>query len=180
MRGKKAAGFPIFYRTPQSLVWQGFQPLHSALYRTERVARTAENPKNRRGFPFYSSGASNPKGSGAQYCSPPNTVIGIETPLSSSDKSLSTNCSPPNTVIGIETRILQPPLTKALSYCSPPNTVIGIETTRLTVVISRRTYCSPPNTVIGIETSYLKVAECDRTHIAALLIPSSVFSSSSF
>jgi len=41
------------------------------------VARTAENPKNRRGFPFYSSGASNPKGSGAQYCGLPNTVIGI-------------------------------------------------------------------------------------------------------
>ena len=33
----------------------------------------------RRGFPIYLSGASNPKGSGAQCCSPPNTVIGIET-----------------------------------------------------------------------------------------------------
>ena len=79
MRVKKAAGFPIFYRTPPALVWQGFQPLNSAIYRTEHMARTVENPKNRRGFPFYSSGASNPKGSGAQYCSPPDTVIGIET-----------------------------------------------------------------------------------------------------
>lgn len=39
---------------------------------------SAEKPEIRRGFPIYLSGASNPKGSGAQCCSPPNTVIGIE------------------------------------------------------------------------------------------------------
>ena len=40
---------------------------------------SAEKTEIRRGFPIYLSGASNPKGSGAQCCSPPNTVIGIET-----------------------------------------------------------------------------------------------------
>lgn len=66
---------------------------------------SAEKPEIRRGFPIYLSGASNPKGSGAQYCSPPNTVIGIETRgTPHTPSSLLTNCSPPNTVIGIEFR----------------------------------------------------------------------------
>ena len=38
------------------------------------------------------------------YCSPPNTVIGIETPLLRKPRQKPRNCSPPNTVIGIETR----------------------------------------------------------------------------
>ena len=127
MRVKKAAGFPFFYRTPPALVWQGFQPLHSARYRTEHMARTVENPKNRRGFPFYSSGASNPKGSGAQYCSPPNTVIGIETAEFMHERP----CYAPIVALQIPSSVL-----KQLIFCD--------------CHICHSLICSPPNTVIGI------------------------------
>ena len=108
------------------------------------------------------------------------------------------HCSPPNTVIGIETTLLYmllhhdlliaallipssvlkpvtlPLTTRGLRHCSPPNTVIGIETSIMFSVRRNSANCSPPNTVIGIETiqrrNHLN-AECV---IAALLIPSSV------
>ena len=76
---KKAVGFPVFYRTLQTLAGQAFRRSSPSKRRTELVAGETKKPGNRRGFPFYSSGASNPKGSGAQYCSPPATVLGIET-----------------------------------------------------------------------------------------------------
>ena len=75
---KKAVGFPVFYRTLQTLAGQAFRRSSPSKRRTELVAGETKKPENRRGFPFYSSGASNPKGSGAQYCSPPTTVLGIE------------------------------------------------------------------------------------------------------
>ena len=76
---KKAVGFPVFYRTLRTLAGQAFRRSSPSKRRTELVAGETKKPENRRGFPFYSSGASNPKGSGAQYCSPPTTVLGIET-----------------------------------------------------------------------------------------------------
>ena len=76
---KKAVGFPVFYRTLRTLAGQAFRRSSPSKRRTELVAGETKKPENRRGFPFYSSGASNPKGSGAQYCSPPATVFGIET-----------------------------------------------------------------------------------------------------
>ena len=127
MTAKKAVGFPIFYRTPRTLAWQGFEPLGSAIYRTEHMARTAENPKNHGGFPFYSSGASNPKGSGAQCCSPPDTVFGIETFDERLNERDILRCSPPDTVFGIETSLFYPPFFY-MPCCSPPDTVFGIET----------------------------------------------------
>ena len=60
-------------------------------------------------------------------CSPPNTVIGIETSMIRFSKEGPGNCSPPNTVIGIETAQYKKEF-PWLKDCSPPNTVIGIET----------------------------------------------------
>ena len=40
---------------------------------------------------------------GPIHCSPPNTVIGIETRLHDRQQWPDQDCSPPNTVIGIET-----------------------------------------------------------------------------
>ena len=180
MRVKKAAGFPILYQTPPALAWQGFQPLYSAIYRTEHMARTAENPKNRRGFPFYSSGASNPKGSGAQYCSPPNTVIGIETADHSIHYEVFSNCSPPNTVIGIET-------SRYVRYVSSSSEIVALQIPSSVLKqyvrnqVGLEMYdCSPPNTVIGIKTLLPSAADVVPRQIVALQIPSSVFSSSSF
>ena len=193
LTAKKAAGFPIFYRTPPALMWQGFGPPHSAICRTEHLARTAKNPKNRRGFPFYSSGASNPKGSGAQYCSPPNTVIGIET-LRQTSGLLSQLLI---AALLIPSSVLKQPAnpsrsSSARSHCSPPNTVIGIETKPYPTLMAKRPRiaallipssvlkhrsdaalespyrdCSPPNTVIGIETPRAAM----RSHISSYCSP---------
>ena len=108
-------------------------------------------------------------------CSPPNTVIGIETLDFFIPVDKLRHCSPPNTVIGIETHpdhllglrkqivalLIPSSVLKqddnifratAEGHCSPPNTVIGIETSYRASDHSCRMHCSPPNTVIGIET----------------------------
>ena len=109
------------------------------------------------------------------------------------------NCSPPNTVIGIETGHVSLHSFHSVVHCSPPNTVIGIETAlaryerRVAAHIAallipssvlkrswlwrqlrHRRHCSPPNTVIGIETPRWHEHPVLPGYIAALLIPSSV------
>ena len=110
------------------------------------------------------------------YCSPPNTVIGIETRLEKHTITFLPHCSPPNTVIGIETfsvrfgtgfrgviaALLIP--SSVLKQCFAffmilllgiaalliPSSVLKHLLVRL--VKFKMNYCSPPNTVIGIET----------------------------
>ena len=174
LTAKKAAGFPIFYRTPPALMWQGFGPPHSAICRTEHLARTAKNPENRRGFPFYSSGASNPKGSGAQYCSPPHTVLGIET-WRSNDGILSrpyiAALHIPFSVLKLHTGTFQLLPAHHIAALHIPFSVLKQQTPFQPRC--HTSYCSPPHTVLGIET----ILECvtqGSLSIAALHIPFSV------
>ena len=80
----------------------------------------------------------------------PSSVLKPASKLYIADHTI--NCSPPNTVIGIETSMIR--FSKeGPGNCSPPNTVIGIETAQYKKEFPWLKDCSPPNTVIGIETS---------------------------
>ena len=111
------------------------------------------------------------------YCSPPDTVVGIETatdkekldndiivalliPLSVLKQASSRaeiiwieNCSPPDTVVGIETPkyIGASFTTSAIVALLIPLSVLK-PAHKLAVKCSVW-YCSPPDTVVGIETS---------------------------
>ena len=120
-------------------------------------------------------------------CSPPNTVIGIET------SQRRTRCYfgaviaallIPSSVLKLRTRLevcqllhaiaalLIPSsvlkqiffayLVSSFSNCSPPNTVIGIETSMIRFSKEGPGNCSPPNTVIGIETLLYEILILDH------------------
>ena len=69
------------------------------------------------------------------------------------------NCSPPNTVIGIETCNRQNRFLRSLQIAALliPSSVL--KPSNLLVLTDGRLYCSPPNTVIGIETIVAEVVE---------------------
>ena len=83
------------------------------------------------------------------------------------------NCSPPNTVIGIETIESSTWETWCMiAALLIPSSVLKHH--QLPLRWTPAANCSPPNTVIGIETVSLSVRSMTFSIIAALLIPSSV------
>ncbi len=136
---------------------------------------SAEKTEIHRGFPIYLSGASNPKGSGAQYCSPPDTVLGIETPSFATTISQRSHCSPPDTVLGIETNTYAP-----VNLALPDIAALQIPFSVLKLADTCSLHiASLPIAALQIPFSVLKLNHAqdpahDDFHIAALQIPFSV------